>query len=872
MESNGWKKSACILCECNCGIEIELGGDDGRRFQKIRGDKAHPDSAGYTCEKPLRLDHYQNGRHRLTSPLRRKADGSYEEIDWDTAIREIAARLRDVCDRYGGDKLLFYGGGGQGNHMGGSHGRSLMYALGARYQSNAIAQEKTGEGLVDEIMYGGHTRGDFEHTEVAVFLGKNPWQSHGISRARPTLREIARDPDRAMIVLDPRRTETAEMADYHLQVKNGSDAWCLAAMLGVLVQEDLVNHAWLAEHTHGAKQVLATLAQIPVADYAQRCGVPEETIRAATRRIARANSVSTYEDLGVEQGPNSTLISYLQKLLWILTGNYAKQGAMAMHSWMFPIAGPVGIARDPQTNRRGDGARRLVANLSRRARLAGMRRSAPVLVRAMPALSRRPRLARMFNAFARWGLGRTVEAVGPTIVWDIVPRLQFDPDPLLFRRDMPATREWFDTQLPRTPVTRAPVIAGMIPAAAIADEILTDHPDRFRALWIEASNPAHSLPDSPRFREAIDALDLVVVIDVAFTETARRADYVLPAASQFEKWEFSMFTLDFPRNTFQLRAPVLAPVPGTRPECDIYAALARELRVAEPALLDGLHAAASIGREAFATTFFAAIAANPQRVGVLPYLLHETLGPTLPEGTQGAAVTWAMAYFCAIAQPEAVRRAGFTGTGHEPCEKLFNAILTEHSGVTFTVDDYEHAWNYVHYTDRKIRVAIPMLLDELRGLADTAPVWSTPDYPFVLSAGERRSFSANTIYRDPAWRRRDRQGALRINPADAQRLGLKDGGRARVSTARGHADAVVELTDMMQPGHISLPNGLGLDYPGENGAPPVVTGVPPNELTSGARRDPFVGTPWHKNHPARVEALPTKDHAESNQKASVGVT
>ena len=71
-----WKKSACILCECNCGIEVRLGGDDGRRFERIRGDKAHPSSQGYTCEKALRLDHYQNGRHRLTSPMRRRPAGT----------------------------------------------------------------------------------------------------------------------------------------------------------------------------------------------------------------------------------------------------------------------------------------------------------------------------------------------------------------------------------------------------------------------------------------------------------------------------------------------------------------------------------------------------------------------------------------------------------------------------------------------------------------------------------------------------------------------------------------------------------------------------------------------------------------------------
>jgi formate dehydrogenase len=136
-----WHQTACILCECNCGIEVRLGGDDGRRFERIRGDKAHPSSKGYTCEKALRLDHYQNGRNRLTAPLRRRPDGSFEEVDWDTAIREVAERLLAVRDTHGGEAIFYYGGGGQGNHLGGAYSGATLRAFGARYRSNALAQE-----------------------------------------------------------------------------------------------------------------------------------------------------------------------------------------------------------------------------------------------------------------------------------------------------------------------------------------------------------------------------------------------------------------------------------------------------------------------------------------------------------------------------------------------------------------------------------------------------------------------------------------------------------------------------------------------------------------------------------------------------------
>ena len=136
---------------------------------------------------------------------------------------------------------------------------------------------------------GGHTRGEFEHAEVAVFVGKNPWMSQSFPRARLVLREIAKDPKRSMIVIDPVVTDTAKLADFHLRVRPGSDAWCLAALGATLVQEDLLDDTFIAEHVTGSEPTIAALAEVPVGDYAQRCGVDEALIRAAARRIAGAD-------------------------------------------------------------------------------------------------------------------------------------------------------------------------------------------------------------------------------------------------------------------------------------------------------------------------------------------------------------------------------------------------------------------------------------------------------------------------------------------------------------------------------------------------------------------------------------------------------
>jgi len=99
-----WHKTACILCSANCGVEVRL---DGRIITRVRGNKAHVSSKGYTCEKALRLNHYQNARGRLSSPMKQMPDGTFVEVDWDTAIAEIAAGFKALIAEHGGDKIMY---------------------------------------------------------------------------------------------------------------------------------------------------------------------------------------------------------------------------------------------------------------------------------------------------------------------------------------------------------------------------------------------------------------------------------------------------------------------------------------------------------------------------------------------------------------------------------------------------------------------------------------------------------------------------------------------------------------------------------------------------------------------------------------------
>jgi anaerobic selenocysteine-containing dehydrogenase len=742
-----WKPTACILCECNCGLEVELGGEGGRHLVRLRGDRQHPSSRGYACEKAHRLDHYQNGRDRLTSPLRRRDDGTFEPIAWDVAIREVAGRLGAVRDRYGGDAIFYYGGGGQGNHLPGAYATATRRALGSRYRSSALAQEKTGEFFVTHRMFGtAMLRADFERCDVALFLGKNPWQSHSIPHARVTLKELANDPARTLIVVDPRRTETAELADIHLRLRPGTDAFLLAALLAVVVEERLVDRDFLAAHALGYEPVEAALRAVPIAELCARTGLDEALVRRTARVLGTARALATFEDLGVQMNRASTLVSYLHWLLVALTGNVGKVGTAYIPTSIVPLAGG------------------------------------------------------------------------------------------------PSNR--------RSPVAGAPIIAGLVPCNVIADEILTDHPKRYRAMLVESANPAHSIADSARFREALRALDTLVVVDVAMSETARLAHYVLPAATQFEKAEATFFNFEFPENYFHLRPRLFPPPEGALPEAEIHARLALALgSVGEEDLAPLLDAAAA-GPEAYAQEVVSRVLSDPRLEAQAPILLYRTM-PLPPELREGAVVL-GLALRAAMQSPASLARAGFGGAPLEAAQALFRAILASPHGLVFAVDEWDDVMGRIATDDGKVHLALPDLLAELARLRDEREQ-ADPAFPFVLSAGERRSFTANTIIRDPAWRKKDAEGALRMSPADAEALGVRSGDRVRLSTRRGSAVATVEVSDVMQRGHVSLPNGLGVSYPA--GAEGHAAGIAPNELTAVEDRDPFVGTPWHKHVPARIERV-----------------
>jgi anaerobic selenocysteine-containing dehydrogenase len=763
-QNSDWQPTACNLCYANCGILVKTGGEDGRSIIKVKGDRDHPASRGYICNKAAQINFYQSGKDRISQPQRRRADGGYDAISWEVAIQEIAEKMSAIKATYGGDKIFRYGGGGQGNHLGGSYFSSVSKALDMRFQSNALAQEKTGYAWMMGRMFGTNVHGEMEHTQCLFIVGKNPWQSNSIQRARVLLKEVSQDPDRTLIVVDPRRTESAELADIHLAVKPGRDAWALSAMIAHVIQQSLIPMDWLNDNVLGLERVLERFSDIDVDGYAAFAGLNPADVRAAAEAIAKSRTSAYYEDLGVQMAPHSTLLSYLNLLMMTITGHFGRPDTLA------PLKSLIG------------------------------------------------------QFFALHDVAEADDA-------------GYEPQGRL------------------SPVVGARIVGGLVPCNVIPEEILTEHPNRYRALWVESGNPCHSLADSQRWREAMRKLDLSVVIDVSMTETAREADYVLPASSQYEKWESTFFNFEYPENHHHLRAPVCPPMPGTLSEPEIHARMIEALRPFELAEIEPLKAIAQQGLETFSPAMFEAITKHPHWGPYLPYILYRTLGPALPEGAAAAASYWLLAQRFATEHTEAVLRAGLSGQGLALGNALFEAILQGRSGVIFSKSDIASSFEELGFADNKIRLAVGEMLDEvadLTNLEDLVP--KDPEFPMLLAAGERRAYTANTIVRDPEWVKKKTSAALAVNPEDAAECGVGDGEQVRLVTQAGAANVLITVDDRMMRGTLSLPNGLGLLYPDGQGKDTAL-GVAPNELTTTGLRDKFLGTPLHKHVPARIEPI-----------------
>jgi anaerobic selenocysteine-containing dehydrogenase len=401
----------------------------------------------------------------------------------------------------------------------------------------------------------------------------------------------------------------------------------------------------------------------------------------------------------------------------------------------------------------------------------------------------------------------------------------------------------------RTIATDFPAIMGTFPPNVMPEEILSNHPERLRAALVSAANPLRSYADTTAYEEAFRALELLVVMDVAFTETASLAHYVLPAASQFEKWEGTFFSWTFPEVFFQMRPPVVDREEETLEEGEILTRLADKLGLI-PEIPETLYQAASGDRMNYAAQLMAFAQSEPRAMKFMPFILGKTLGKAL--GSTNLAALWGMLQIAPKSFRENAVRAGF-GPGIGMGEEIFQAILEHPEGILIGKSDSENHFNELQTEDKRINLLIPELEEPVKRITvenEKAALQLTADYPLILAAGRHMDYNANTIMRDPAWNQSNpRACTLLMHPSDAAGLGLTDAQTVNVMTEAGSEELELEVTDTARPGHVTIPHGFGLIYKGQK------YGANVNRLTKNTHRDAIAGTPLHRFVPCRVEAV-----------------
>ena len=686
----------CPLCEAMCGLEVHV---RGQQVELIRADQRDVWSKGHLCPKGTTLGQLHHDPDRLRAPMIRDDDGSFREVTWEEAFDRCTELLAPVIAEHGIGAVTAF----VGNPL--AHALSLSRYIGILIGMSGIPMIYS-PGTVDQwpknvsshLMYGSMWSipvPDVHRTDLIVVMGANPQASQGSLLACPDLMgELAAIQDRGgeVIVVDPRRTGTADMASEWLPITPGTDAALLLAVVHVLFAEDLVDLGDAAKLIDGVDELRALVRDWTPERVTAVTDIPTERIRRLARQLAEVDRAVVYGRIGLCNQEFGTLASWLVDVVNILTRHFDVPGGL-----MFPRAAAWPLTLLPMPDLEGG-----VPN------------------------------------FGRW----------------------------------------------TSRVRGAPEVLGHVPASCLAEEIATPGEGQIRALFTVAGNPVLSTPGGDRLDDALSGLDCMISIDNWINETTRHADVILPGLSALEQahhddliWQFAV------GSGAKYSAPIFPPTDGRPEEWEILIRLAG-LCTGQPA--------------------------NEVDVAAIDDGFFDVLASV--HGLDGA-----------------VLRDGYD---HGGPERLLD--LTLRTGPFG--DRYGEVPDGINLD--KVKAAphgidlgpmVPRLAEVLQtpgGRLVLAPPYITADLPRLAERLDRPAddlvlISRRHLRSNNSWmhnvsvlvKGKDRCTLL-VHPTDAERFGIVDGGRAKVSSEAGSLVVAAELTDALKPGVVSLPHGWGHDRPG----------------------------------------------------------
>jgi len=721
---------SCPLCEACCGLEITTKGD---QVVRIRGDMNDPYSKGFICPKGSTLKQLHEDPDRLTSPRIRTENG-WKDATWDEAFAEIERRLGPIVDQHGRQALGTVLGNPNVHNLGGLlYNRSVLTSVGSSNIFSASTVDQMPKHVSAGLMWGRPDMFpliDLDRTDYLLMLGANPYVSNGSLLTIPdfpgrleALRERGK-----FVVVDPRRTKTAENATEHLTIVPGTDSYWLMALINVLFDENLIDIGRLEPHVSGVEQVQEMTAAYTPESVADRCGIDAATTRRIACELAAAPTAAVYGRMGAHTVEFGTIASWATDVLNVLTGNLDKAGGI-----MFNCA--------PTQN----------------------------LSPSKPG-------GRGFQ-LGRWE-GRA---------------------------------------------SGRPEAKGELPAATLAEEITTPGEGAIKGLFVLACNPVRSFPNTDRIDQALQELDLLVVVDPYVTATGRHAHVILPPTSALERSHYDFAFEATMIRSFAKYSPAVFETDGLSEE-QILSRLALVIQ-GQPVDTDPV------------------VVHNMMMNQIIDQEIGRSSSPI--HGRDKIEILEALEPWEWAEQVIDFRlRVGQHGDGFgaNPEGITLRKLIDEFpSGADFgpLVPRFPGAIKTVSGT---VELAPQPIIDDLVRHGAAFDELGHANEQLVL-IGRRHLKTVNSWMHNLNILIKGKTDCnLQVHPDDAARLGLTDGGSASVRSRVGSVVAPVEVTDQVMPGVVCLPHGWGYDEAGiEMHTAKTKPGVNSNALTDDAALDALSG-------------------------------
>jgi anaerobic selenocysteine-containing dehydrogenase len=750
----------CPLCEATCGLQIE---SDAGTVTRIRGDMDDVFSHGYICPKGSTLKALHEDPDRVRTPLL-KVNGEFVPVSWDQAWATIREKLVPIFREHGPDSVGVYNGNPWShNYEAIIYSQILFNTVGKNCFAAASVDQRPRE-IVSALHYGVRTAfpvPDIDRTNLLILVGTDPLESNGSLATAPDWPgrlKALKERGGKLIVIDPRRSSTAEIADEHISIIPGSDAALFAGIAHVILSENLVQGSHVLAHVDGLDTVKEALHDFTPERVEKLCGISSDHIRRLARQIAGAEACALHGRIGTCLQDFATVTSWLIDVVNILSGNTDTVGGV-----MF----------------------------SRGAAMA-------------------------MNTGGQSG-------VGPGFTYGNI----------------------------RSRVRGIPGAFGQLPTVCMAEEIETPGDGQIRAMVIFSGNPVLSTPDSDRVARAFDSLEFMVAIDMYINESTRHADLILPAPSALERSHYDVSYYQFAiRNIANYSPPVMPLDNELIPEWKLLAAIAGLLM--DHPLQENINAMVDSLQDKLIQNLVSRAVESP----------HSNI-----HGRDSKEI---MSDLSPYNGPERMLdfylRTGPYGDGFNSRDGVSLQKLMENPhGIDFGPLE-QRIPEMLRTKDGRINLATPEIISDLDRLRTRINESSTAEDGLVLIG--RRHLRSNNSWQHNIrvlMKGKDRC-TLHMHPKDAESRGISHLSNVVVSASGRNLVAVVEITDAVMPGVVSLPHGWGHDLPGVKLAIASVNpGQNVNKLATNEYIDPLSGNPHLNGFP--VEVVPYIQQEDSNATA-----